>query len=225
MIRGLFFGRNISNKPAIVGLNPAVQAFITSEVIFWSAWNTVIPIFSVLVVKEIEGVTVEHAAYAFTSYLLSRMVIELLVSHRINHFSNAQRAILDMFGMFVISLAYLGLVVSPQFNSVYAFFVMCGVGMGIAAPAKNSLFSRSMEPGTESAVWGIYDVVILLGMAIATSVGGFIASNWGFQNLLLIASALNIFGVLPYLFFIRNWRTSRKSRRSAELQQNLESVG
>lgn len=213
MIRGLFFGRRITNNPALVGLNPAVRAFITSEVLFWSAWNTIIPIFSVLVVREIPGISVEHAAYAFTSYLLSRMVIELLVSLRINHFSNAQRAILDMIGMFIISLAYLGLVISPQFGSVYAFFLTAGVGMGIAAPAKNSLFSRSLEPGTESAVWGIYDVVILLGMAVATSVGGLIASNWGLQSLLLIACAVNILGVLPYLFFIRHWRKNRRTMK------------
>ena len=57
----------------------------------------------------------------------------------------------------------------------------------------------------------MYDVVILMGMAISTSVGGFIAGQFGFQSLLLIACAVNIIGVLPYLFFIRNWRKNRLS--------------
>lgn len=206
MIRGLFFGRRISSFPHLEGINPAVKAFITSEVLFWSAWNVIIPIFAVFVVAEIDGAEVEHAAYAFTTYLLTRMIVELIISGRINHLSNAQRAIIDMVGMLIISLAYLGLALNPTLLAVFIFYLFCGIGIGIAAPAKHSLFSRSLEPGTESSVWGIYDVAILLGMAIATSVGGIIASTLGFQSLLLIACVVNIFGVLPYLAFIRHWR-------------------
>jgi hypothetical protein len=209
MIRGLFFGRRITSSPALAGLNPAIRAFIVSEVLFWSAWNIIIPIFAVFVVAEIPGATVAQAAYGFTAYLLVRMVVELLVSHKINHLSNAQRAILDMVGMLVISLAYLGLVIQPSLDMIYVFYGLCGIGMGIAAPAKNSLFSRSMEKGTESAIWGVYDVAILSGMAIATSVGGYLAGEYGFRVILLIASAVNILGALPYLFFIRHWRKNR----------------
>ena len=211
MIRGLFFGKRISGSPALAGMNPAIRAFIVSEVLFWSAWNIIIPIFAVFVVAEIPGATIAQAAYGFTVYLLVRMVVELWVSHKINHLSNAQRAILDMVGMFIISLAYLGLVLHPTLNTIFGFYILCGIGMGIAAPAKNSLFSRSMEPGTESAMWGVYDVAILSGMAVATSVGGYVAEEFGFNVILLAASAVNILGVVPYLFSIRHWRKNRRT--------------
>lgn len=211
MIRGLFFGRRISSSPSLSGMNPAIRAFIVSEVLFWSAWNIIIPIFAVFVVAEIPGATVAQAAYGFTTYLLVRMVVELWVSHKINHLSNAQRSILDMIGMFIISLAYLGLVMHPTLNAIFGFYILCGIGMGIAAPAKNSLFSRSMEPGTESAVWGIYDVAILSGMAVATALGGYIAGEYGFKVILLAACVVNILGVIPYFFFIRHWRKNRRT--------------
>lgn len=211
MIRGLFFGKRISNSPAMAGMNPAIKAFITSEVLFWSAWNIIIPIFAVFVVAEIPGATVAQAAYGFTAYLLVRMVVELWVSHKINHLSNAQRAILDMIGMFIISLAYLGLVLHPTLEAIFGFYIVCGFGMGVAAPAKNSLFSRSMEQGTESAMWGVYDVAILSGMAVATSLGGYMAEEYGFRVILLAACVVNILGVIPYFFFIQHWRKNRQT--------------
>lgn len=196
-------------KQLTIGMNDAVKAFISSEVLLWSAWNFVIPIFSVLIVENIPGGSIQVAAYAFTSYLISRMIFELLASQRINHLSTAQRAIIDIAGMVVLSLAYLALAIQPTIQMLFIFYIAVGFGFGISSPAKLSLFSSNLQKDTEARVWGIYDVAILMGMAIATSVGGFIATQYGFQALLLLSAAVNIIGVTPYLFFIRNWRQQK----------------
>lgn len=197
-------------KKLTIGMNDAVKAFISSEILLWSAWNFVIPIFSVLVVENIPGGTIQIAAFAFTSYLLSRMVFELIVSQNINHLSTAQRAIIDIAGMTIMSVAYIGLALYPTLPMVFGFYVAVGLGLGIAAPAKLSLFSSNLQKDSEARVWGIYDVSILMGMAVSTSLGGIIATTLGFQKLLLISAGVNIVGVTPYLFYIRSWRMRRQ---------------
>lgn len=212
MFLGIRFGQKLKESPALAGLNPAVRAFVISEALFWSGWNFVAPIFSIFVVKEIPGATVSQAAYAFTLYLVCRMLMELVVSHRAGRLSNPQRAVIDVVGMTVVSIAYIAIALKPTLLAVFVFYGIAGVGFGISSPVKYSLFSRSLEKETEAAVWGVYDVVTLMGMAVATSLGGLIADMFGFRLLFLLASAVNILGALPYFFFIRWWR-SEKYRR------------
>jgi MFS family permease len=210
---GIRFGQKIHQSTALAGLNPAIRAFVISEALFWSGWNFVAPIFSIFVVKDIPGATVSQAAYAFTVYLLCRMLVELLVSRKVGKLSNPQRAVIDVLGMMIVSLAYLAIAIKPTLAIVFVFYAVAGLGFGISSPVKYSLFSRSLEKETEASVWGLYDVVILLGMAVATALGGLIADWYGFKQLFLLASAVNILGALPYLFFIRWWRSEKYKRQ------------
>ncbi len=194
-----------------IGMNDAIKAFIASEVLLWSAWNLVIPIVSIFVIENIPGGSIQIAAYAFTSYLVSRMVFELYVSRRISGLSTAQRAIIDIAGMAVLSIAYLSLAFQPTVMMLFLFYIAVGFGFGISSPAKLSLFSSNLERKTEARVWGVYDVSILSGMAVATSLGGIIAAEFGFKTLFLISAAVNIIGVTPYLIYIRNWRKKHHS--------------
>ena len=209
MILGMQFGQRLHESTALAGLNPAVRAFVISEALFWSGWNFVAPIFSVFVIREIPHATVSQAAYAFTLYLSCRMLVELFISRKAGKLSNPQRAVVDIVGMVIVSMAYLAIAAKPTLNTVFVFYAVAGIGFGISSPVKYSLFSRSLEKETEASVWGLYDVVILLGMAVATTLGGLIADHFGFKQLFLLASVVNILGALPYLFFIRWWRTEK----------------
>lgn len=196
-------------------MNDAVKAFIASEVLLWSAWNFVIPIVSVFVVDNMAGGSIQLASFAFTTYLISRMIFELYASRRISGLSTAQRAIIDIAGMIVLSVAYLALAIQPTIAMLFVFYITVGFGFGISSPAKLSLFSSNLERQTEARVWGVYDVAILSGMALATAVGGLIAGQFGFKTLFLLSAVVNIIGVVPYLFFIRLWRHRRQGSSSA----------
>lgn len=198
--------RLTQSRLATMGLNPAVRAFILSESLFWASWNLVVPLFAVFVVQDIAGGTVAQAATGLTVYLLVRMVVELVVSRKSGELSNAQRAVIDVLGMVVVSIAYLIMATTPTFGAVLAFYALAGLGFGISSPVKYSLFSRSLEPQKEASVWGFYDVATLSSMAIATMLGGLIAQQYGFKVLFLLSAALNIIGAIPYFFFIRWWR-------------------
>ncbi len=192
------------------GLNPAVRAFVLSEALFWGGWNFVAPIFAVFVVRQIPGATVSHAAYAFTLYLICRMLTELWVSRKAGKLSNPQRAIIDIVGIMIVSIAYLAIASQPTIPVLFLYYVVAGIGFGVSSPVKMSFFSRSMEKETEAAVWGVYDVAILSAMAVATTLGGIIVDLYGFKTLFLLASTVNILGAVPYLFFIKYWRHQRR---------------
>lgn len=209
MLPGAKLNQQLHHKMAVAGLNPAVRAFIVSESLFWAAWNLVVPLFAVFVVQDIAGGTVAQAATGLTLYLLVRMVVELVVSRKSGALSNAQRAVIDVLGMVIVSIAYLIIAMVPTYSMALTFYALAGLGFGISSPVKYSFFSRSLEPQKEAAVWGMYDVANLSAMAVATLAGGFMAQWYGFKTLFLLSSAINIIGAIPYVFFIRWWRNGK----------------
>lgn len=185
-----------------INLTPIVKAFIFSEVFFWSGWNFVIPIISVFVVERIPGASLQTAASAFTCYLLARVLVELYVGRRIVRATNGQRIVLDSFGIILLSLGYMIMAIRPSVEALFGFYLLAGIGFGVSSPSKLTLFSKNLARNQESVTWGLYDASTLIGMAIATSVGGFIANNYGFHTLFITAALINLIGIVPYGLFV-----------------------
>lgn len=199
MLKEQFLGRN----PSHFQINPIVKAFIVSETFLWSAWNFVTPIFAIFVVNNIEGGNVQIAASAFSVYLIARVFSELLSGRYLLGKIERGKFILTIGGMLFLSLSYVGFAFSNTIFYLFFFYAMAGVGLGIASPAKNSLFSTHLDKNKEPSEWGIYDAITFTGMALATALGGFIAGQYGFSFLFLLASIVNLLGIFPYLLYIR----------------------
>lgn len=199
MLKEQFLGKN----PSHFQINPIVRSFIISETFLWSAWNFVTPIFAIFVVSSIKGGDVQIAASAFSVYLIARVFSELLSGRYLFGKTEAKKFILTIVGMLFISLSYIGFAFSSTILFLFIFYAVAGIGLGIATPAKNSLFSTHLDRNKEPSEWGIYDAVTFIGMALATALGGFIAGQYGFQFLFFLASVINLFGIFPYLLYIR----------------------
>lgn len=199
MLKEQFLGKN----PSHFQINPVVKSFIISETFLWSAWNFVTPIFAIFVVNNIEDGNVQIAASAFSVYLIARVFSELLSGRYLLGKTEREKFILTIVGILLVSLAYVGFAFSRTILFLFIFYAVAGIGLGIATPAKNSLFSTHLDHNKEPSEWGIYDAVTFIGMALATALGGFIAGQYGFQFLFFLASLINLLGIFPYLLFIR----------------------
>jgi MFS family permease len=200
MLRETFIGR----VPSHFNLNRVVEAFIVSETFFWSAWNFITPIFAIFVINDIRGGNITIAASAFSFYLITRVIVEVIAGKYSIGKSDFHKLWLTIGGMILLSIAYIGFAFSHSIVALFFFYVVTGIAIGVATPAKNSLFSTHLDHNKESAEWGIYDAVILSGIALATALGGFIASIYGFEPLFLLAALINILGIVPYLLYIKS---------------------
>ena len=102
-----------------------------------------------------------------------------------------------------MSAAYLGFSLTHSILALFSFYSLMGVAFGIASPAKYSLFTDHIDKGKATSEWSLYDAITLLGIAAATALGGFIASQYGFHTLFILASAINFLGIIPYLLYIK----------------------
>jgi MFS family permease len=199
MLKEQFIGRN----PSHFKLNKIVEAFIISETFLWSAWNFVTPIFAIFVVNSIKGGNIQTSAFAYSVCLIARVIFEIITGRYLNNRTDENRLRLTILGMGIMSVAYMGFAFSHTIPLLFLFYILIGIGFGIASPAKYSLFSEHIDKDKATTEWSLYDAVTLIGIASATALGGFIASIYGFTFLFVLASVVNLLGVVPYLFYRR----------------------
>lgn len=179
-------------------INPVVRAYIVSESFLWSAWNFVTPIFAVFVVSQIRGGSIETAAFGYSILLLARVCCELLVGKVLLNSSDRKKFTVAVIGILVMTAAYLSFTTARTIPQFFIFYTILGAGLGIASPAKNSLFARHLDKNKEATEWAIQDAAIFTSMAAAAAIGGYVAKNFGFDALFVIASIINTSAIIPY---------------------------
>jgi len=199
MPREAFIGRN----PSHFHVNRIVESFIISETLLWSAWNFITPIFAIFVISQIKGGDIQIAASAFSAYLITRVIFEIIAGRFLIEKTDKSKLTVTILGMILMSIAYIGFSFTNTILSLFAFYVLIGIGLGVASPAKSSLFTEHIDKGKSSTEWSLYDAVVLIGVASATALGGFIAGSYGFRVLFILASVINFLGIVPYLFYRR----------------------
>ena len=149
MLTGPFMGRG----PTHFHVNSVVKSYIMGESFLWSAWNLITPIFAVFVVNNIKYGDIQLAASGYSIYLVSRVIFELLVGPYLSKSSDRKKFMTTIIGMLFLSVSYIGFSQSTQILQVFLFYATAGIGLGIATPAKNSLFSMHLDKNKEPADW------------------------------------------------------------------------
>lgn len=188
-------------------MNSIVKAFIISEIFLWSSWNAITPIFAIFAATEISGGNTEIAASSFSAYLIVRVIFELVSGRYLAKSKDIQKFAVSIIGIFLVSLGYLGFALTKNVSSVFVFYGVIGMGLGIASPAKNSLFSTHLDKDKEVAEWSIYDGFVFMGMAMSATIGGFVANRYGFAFLFYLVAITNLLSIIPYILYAKRRKT------------------
>lgn len=183
--------------------NHVIKSYIVSESLLWSAYSLIIPIFAIFVVNNIENGSIELAAMGFSTYLVTRVIFELLSGQYLGKSSDKKKFLITVTGFVCMSLAYIGFAISETIPEIFFFYAIAGLGIGIASPAKNALFSIHLDKNKESTEWGVTEASVFICMAIATTTGGLLAQRYGFDLLFYIAATVNLLAIFPYLKYIK----------------------
>lgn len=196
----MFMGK----QPSAFKINTLIKAFIASEMLLWSSWNAIIPIVALFAVT-IKNGTIQTAASAYSIYLIVRVFFELLSGRLLLGSHDNKKVTFAIVGIGIISIGYALLTVTNDTTMFFSAYALVGVGLGIASPGKNSLFSMHLDKSKESMEWGLQDASVFFSMALASSAGGFIAATYGFHTLFIISAFINLGATLPYLLYIYSY--------------------
>jgi predicted MFS family arabinose efflux permease len=199
MIKEIFIGR----RPSHFHMNPVVKSFIISEIFLWSSWNAIIPIFAIFAATKIPGGNTEVAASSFSAYLIVRVIFELISGKYLSKSNDSQKFTMAIIGIILISVGYLGFAMTKNIASIFIFYGVVGMGLGIASPAKNCLFSSHLDKDKEVTEWSMYDGFVFMGMAMSAAIGGFVANRYGFSFLFYLVAITNLISIIPYILYAR----------------------
>jgi MFS family permease len=184
-------------------MNKIVKSFIVSEFFWASAWNAIIPVFSVFAIKAVPGSNISLATTAFGVHVAVRIIVELLFSKYFSNVtSNRARIMFTLIGIVIVCCGYIGFAFIDNPALSYVFYGLLGLGIGISVPPKMALFSSNLEKGKEAFAWSILDVTSMGGSAVAAVIAGTVIHIYGFQTLFAISAFVNLLSALPYILLI-----------------------
>ncbi len=200
MLRESFGGHN----PSSFISSSIVKSFVVSEIFLWSSWFGILPLFGVFVIQDIPGGSLQIAAWGYSVYLVTRVICELISGKLLARSHEKKRIYVSIAGLAIASIGILGFAFISDLIKLFFCFILTGVGIGIASPAKNSLFSSHLDKNKETTEWGLYDAVVFICIALSTALGGFIATDYGFKVFFIIAGLWMLMGIIPYVLYLRD---------------------
>jgi hypothetical protein len=198
MLKEMFLGKT----PSGFHMNAAVKAFMLSESFLWPAWNFMAPIMAIFVVSSLPGARIETAGFGYSVQLIVRVIFELISGRFLAGSHTRKKIYVIITGISIVSTAYLCLAYATTIHQFFISMGIVGMGFGLIAPAKNSMFSTHLDKDKESLEWGISDATVFIAIALAASLGGLIASNYGFHILFSLAAWVNTIAAFPYALYL-----------------------
>lgn len=167
------------------------------DIMFFSAFGLIGPIFAVFVTNQIAGATVATVGFAAMVNLLVRAILQMPIARYIDRHKGEKDDFLFMVaGSTLISIVpFIYLFVETPVH-LYIAQVILGIGGALTNPGWFAIFTRHIDKGKEGTEWTLENVGVGLAAAGAAAIGGILAERLGFHNLFLIVGILSLVGLI-----------------------------
>lgn len=175
--------------------NRIVKYLILSDIFFWMGWGLLTPIFSIFVVRRIEGADPFTAGLGISIFLIARaltrtpsgIILDTLVSEKDDYF-------VLVIGMFITSLVPLAFLFASQPAHLYILQAIKGVSLGMVLSAWEAIFTRHIDTGREATQMGLDSTALGLSAGVSGIIGGWLVTKFGFDIVFVLVSVLGILG-------------------------------
>ncbi len=180
--------------------NPVIKFLIFGDAIFFSAAGLLGPIFALFVVDFIQGGSAEVAGIAIAIYLVTKSVAQVPAAMIIDKICGDRDDFWFIFGSLIfasfIPLAYL-FIDTP--TGLYIAQFVLGLAYAFQFPSFMALFTKYIPDNKEATMWGLYFTLVDLASAGTAALGGYLATNLGFEVVLLAVFVFEIIGAITFI--------------------------
>jgi len=187
-------------------VNRVIKYLILSDLIFWSGWGLLSPIFAVFIVKNIEGGNLSVVGLASGIYWILKSLLRI----PIGIFLDSRKGEEDdfwflFFGLILSALVPFGYLMAKYPFHIYLLQILQAFGMAMALSGWTAIFTRHIDQGKEATEWGLDATFVGLGIGISGILGGMIAQIFGFKTVFILVGILGLlaavllFGILKII--------------------------
>lgn len=182
-------------------INRIVKYLILSDLIFYTGWGLIGPVFAIFIVDKIEGGNAFVAGLASGIYLIFLSLLRV----PIGMFLDARPSEKDDYwfltiGLFVAALIPFGFIFSKFPWHLYLLQVFHAIGMAMTLSAWPAIFTRHIDKGKESTEWGLDATSVGLGGGISGIIGGWAVIKFGFNPVFIAVGIIGLIGTALLLF-------------------------
>src|SRR3989344_2095246 len=178
-------------------VNKIIRVLVLGDIMFFSAFGLIGPIFAIFVTNQIAGATIATVGFAATINLLTKALAQMPVARYIDrHKGEKDDFFFMVLGSTLISIVpFIYLFIETPLH-LYMAQVILGIGGALTNPGWFAIFTRHIDKGKEGTEWTLENVGIGLVSAGAAALGGIMAERLGFSNLFLIVGILSLVGLI-----------------------------
>jgi len=178
-------------------VNKVIRILVLGDIMFFSAFGLIGPIFAVFITNQVAGATVATVGFAATINLLVRALLQMPVARYIDkHRGEKDDFLFMVVGSTLISIVPFAYLFVTLPIHLYLAQVILGIGGALTNPGWFAIFTRHIDKGKEGTEWTLENVSIGLVSAGAAALGGIMAERFGFHNLFLIVGILSLIGLV-----------------------------
>ncbi len=179
-------------------LNRIILYLILSDMVFYSGWGLISPIFAIFLVDSIVGGSAFVVGMAAGIHLIVRSLLR--VPFGVIGDKGQKIAFHLMFwGLLIAAVVPIGYLYSDSPMDIYLLQAILGASLAMSSGGWTTLFSRHMDKGKESTEWGFDAVAVGLGPGIAGVIGGAAVTKFGFDSAFIGVTIIGLLGVLLLL--------------------------
>ncbi|PJC22665.1 hypothetical protein COV28_01660 [candidate division WWE3 bacterium CG10_big_fil_rev_8_21_14_0_10_48_23] len=184
-----------------VRINPVIRVLVASDILIFSAFGLLGPVFAIFLLENIQGGSAKVAGFAAMVWLLTRAIFAIPISVLIDHWSGERDDFWFVFwgslGISFVPIAYLFASLPIHVYLIQAFYGFCHAAV---FPSWFAIFTRHIDRHKEGEEWATYITATDLGAAAAAAAGGVIAVTLGFKVLFILASLFSFLGAFLLLW-------------------------
>jgi len=183
-----------------IHLNKIIKYLIYSDLIFYTGWGLISPIFAIFILNSIGGGNAFVVGMAAAVHLIIRSVLRVPFGIQVDK-GTQKRAFAYMFtGLLAASFVPLGYILAKNAWHIYLLQAILGISLALSTAGWTGIFAKHMDRGKESTEWGVDAVAVGLGPGIAGAIGGLSVSYFGFFWVFVAVSVLGLAGAILLLF-------------------------
>ena len=189
------------NPKFLQSVNRIVRFFIFSDLLLWSGWGFIDPLFSIFVIKNVAGATLVSIGMLATIYWITKGFFQIPVSLFLDKTAGEQDDFYAMiFGLIISAVAAFSLMLAETMSHIYIIQFIKSIGFALYIPAWSAIVSRHLDKEHTAFEWALSSSSVSFGIGAAGFLGGVIANSYGFNFLFLMVGLFGLSSACVLLF-------------------------
>ena len=181
-------------------INRIIKYLVLSDLLFWTGWGLITPIFAIFIVNKIEGGSVFVVGIAAAIYWILKSLLRIPIGLFLdNRPSERDDYWFLTTGLFIAALIPFGFLFAKFPWHIYSLQTIYAVAMAMSLSGWSAIFTRHIDKGKEATEWGLDATLVGLGVGISGAIGGWAVTHFGFNPVFITVGIFGIVGTILLL--------------------------